>query len=176
MQRTEEVAIYRNPAALPRAFLVHMAEEWSDDEALLARLANPSFPISTTALLTETPPALALPPPGEAESATITRYTPLEVDIVTQAAAPALLVLADTHYPGWVALVDGRPAHVYTVDSILRGVAVPAGRHDVRFHYRPRSFTIGAALTACGLLVVLALLLWRDRIRAAQATTSSRQR
>ena len=33
------------------------------------------------------------------------------------------------------------------VDYALRGVAVPAGAHEVRFVYRPKSVLIGLAVT-----------------------------
>ncbi len=64
----------------------------------------------------------------------------------------AQLRLADEAYPGWHASIDGREVPVAR-DDVFRRVAVPAGRHIVRFEYRPVSFRFGlylmlAALTA----------------------------
>jgi uncharacterized membrane protein YfhO len=66
-------------------------------------------------------------------------------------------VLSENHYPGWRAYLDGRPVGVLRVDYNLRGVHVPAGEHEVRFVYRPKSLMAGAALS---LLTALGLLLW----------------
>ena len=161
VRRDDEGAIYHNPTALPRAWLVHAVEVLPDDEAVMERLTTPGFPVSTTALLTEAPPELAAA--RERERTTITRYTPREVTVEVQSAAPGLLVLSDAHYPGWEAFVDGQQAHIYTVDTILRGVVVPSGDHQVQFHYRPRSFLIGASVSLATWLVLLvyAVVSWR---------------
>ena len=70
-----------------------------------------------------------------------------------------MLVLTDTHFPGWHAEVDGEPAEVHRVDYLLRGVALPAGRHRVEFTYRPASWRAGwivSLVTAIALLAALA--------------------
>ena len=85
--------------------------------------------------------------------------------MATRASAPALLVLSDTHYPGWEAFLDGKPVHIYTVDSILRGVAVPTGSHELHFRYRPRAFTIGAGVSIAGLVGLALAMLYRGRTR-----------
>jgi hypothetical protein len=72
------------------------------------------------------------------------------------------LILGDTYYPGWRAEVDGRPARVHPANVAFRAVSVPAGRHVVRFDYRPASVRIGAALTILALLVIAGGLLVRE--------------
>ncbi|MCC6589423.1 MAG: YfhO family protein [Bryobacterales bacterium] len=70
----------------------------------------------------------------------------------------ALLVVADTWFPGWEAMVDGRSAPVLEVYGAVRGVTLTAGQHEIRMRYRPWTVRAGAALTALGL--VLAAGLW----------------
>jgi hypothetical protein len=154
VERSDEGAIYRNPTALPRAFLVHRAETLPDDEAVLRRLTSPRFPIGTLALLTEPPPPLMIPeqPPPEP---IVTRYSAMEVVVEAAPEAPALLVLSDTHAPGWRAWVNGQPARILPVHSVLRGVAVGPGRSRVVFRYLPESFVAGSLIslgTTFGLL------------------------
>ncbi len=72
------------------------------------------------------------------------------------------LVLRDLSYPGWKALVDGRPAPVYAADGVFRGVPLGAGSHEVAFLYRPVSFLLGASLT---LLTLAGLAAARVRSR-----------
>jgi hypothetical protein len=98
----------------------------------------------------------------------------LEVD----AARVGLLVLAVTDYPGWQATVDGRPAEIVRADHAFQAVAVPAGRHQVRFRYQPESFHRGLALTGAGLAACALLWLvpaWRARGGPARAAILRRR-
>lgn len=64
------------------------------------------------------------------------------------------LVVRDLHWPGWKARVEGKAAPILPADGLFRAVALPPGRHEVEFRYRPASFLVGAllsALTALGL-------------------------
>jgi hypothetical protein len=72
----------------------------------------------------------------------------------------ATLALSDTLAPGWSAVVDGAPAAIATWQGAFRAVAVPAGRHLVRFDYVPPGLRLGCALAVLGLVVVAAALAW----------------
>jgi uncharacterized membrane protein YfhO len=75
-------------------------------------------------------------------------------------------VLTDSWAPGWKAKVDGRDADVQRVDYLIRGVAVPAGRHTVEFRYEPATWTWGWAISLITLLGLIAAVLVGRRRRA----------
>src|SRR6185369_11799987 len=101
--------------------------------------------------------------------ADITHYEAERIDIKADAPAPgAWLVLSEMSYPGWTASVDGRPTEVARADALFRAVWVPAGRHEVVFRYRPRSFEIGLMVSALSVLA-LAAAWWRARSATASA-------
>jgi hypothetical protein len=76
------------------------------------------------------------------------------VGFQVEAPAPATLLLADQYYPGWQALLDDRqPLPIQRVKEVFRQVRVPAGRHIVRFQYRPAGFRMGLYLMLLGILV-----------------------
>ena len=78
--------------------------------------------------------------------------------------APGLLVLLEAFDSGWRATVDGRPTEVLRANVLFRAVRLPAGRHIVRFTYRPASVIWGAAMSVFGIasLGLLALAMrWR---------------
>lgn len=69
--------------------------------------------------------------------ATFEREDDNEVFVHTECSLEGLLVLRDSWYPGWVAFVDGKKTPIFRINGCFRGVIVPAGRHAVRFVYRP---------------------------------------
>ena len=110
------------------------------------------------------PAALAAVAPGPAGtspgSTTVLTYTPGSIRIQAQATRPALLVVAESWYPGWRATLDGRPAPILRANYLSQSVVVPAGTHTVELTYAPDSFTIGAWLSALGLAGLLGLCGW----------------
>ena len=80
-----------------------------------------------------------------------------------------ILVLSDTWFPGWIALVNGSKSPVLRVNHTLRAVALKPGISQIEFLYRPRSFIAGLILSVSVLLAMIAAL-------AAGWMRSSRQR
>jgi len=46
-------------------------------------------------------------------------------------------VLNDVWQPWWYVDLDGKPAELLRANVLFRAVAVPPGRHEVRFTFRP---------------------------------------
>jgi hypothetical protein len=145
--RTADAYVYENPRALPRVFLVAAWQRADFDE--LIRDGWPDVDPRCIVLL-EHAPAAGLPLPGGERdgvrglqigelpgTARIIRYGNAEVTVATDAPAGALLVLTDVWHPWWRADVDGVPAEILKADVLFRAVAVPAGRHIVRFTFHP---------------------------------------
>ena len=118
-------------------------------------------PACDQALLTELPIQIA--------SSKATRYR-LDVDTPCD----AWLFLADANYPGWEATVNGASRPVFTAQVLGKAVQLTAGHNRVELAYRPRSVYAGAAISACALLVLLALVLVPMRLTAARARTAAR--
>lgn len=142
------VKVFRTASPLPRAWAVHRAEQVPDIGAALER---PDFDPRAVALM------LGAPPPLEAcggDEVEVLAHAPNRVRIRAALQCRGLVVLSDTHYPGWEAEVDGRPAPILEAYGALRGVVLEGGRHEIDFRYRPLSVYGGAALSLCGLLIV----------------------
>jgi hypothetical protein len=148
-----DARVYENPDAVPRAFVVG-SEEVTGDQ--LAAVSAPGFDPRTTAAVSE---RLGISGTGTAR---LTADEPERVVVQANANGRALLVLADTWFPGWQAKIDGRETPILRTDQLLRGVVIPSGTHSVEFTYRPLSWRIGwivSLLTA----VALATAAWRRR-------------
>jgi uncharacterized membrane protein YfhO len=85
-------------------------------------------------------------------------------DVITyQAAAAAngFAVFSEIFYDkGWTAYIDGKEAPILRANYVLRGLNVPAGNHEIRFEFKPRSYYTGQPISnVAGILVFVLLLL-----------------
>jgi hypothetical protein len=147
-----------NERALPRAFWVSSARRVSDGEALAA-IASGAQPFRHTALLAEG--EAAVNPWCDGSAVRFVEDGPNRVVLDVKACGPGYLVLADAHYPGWRASVDGREVPIWRANFMFRAVAVGGGAQRVELRYAPASFRVGLAISALSLLA--AALAWRRR-------------
>ncbi len=61
------------------------------------------------------------------------RYANTEIVVEVDSPAAGILVLNDVWHPWWRASVDDRKTEILRANVLFRAVAVPAGRHVVRF-------------------------------------------
>jgi len=151
----EPVTFYRVPGEPRRAWVVYSAVEAADPAEARGWLAEPGFDPAQTVILEPSPPGQA----GPASAPAPRPGDPNQASVTVTLERSGWLVLADTYYPGWSAWVDGQPAAVRPANLAGRAVAVPAGTHQVLFHYQPETFRWGAALSLLGVGVWLAAAL-----------------
>lgn len=148
--------IYRRGRVLPVARLVNQVEIIADAQTATARIHQPGFDPTTTAILAQEPDCTL-----EAASsgvATILEVEPGSWRIKTQTSAPALLILSETAYPGWQVTVNGQRKNWYTAYTAVRAVCVPAGESEVIWHFKPTIFLFGGLVTMMALLSVVVSL------------------
>ena len=162
----EQVRILERDGALPRAWIVHSAQQTTPVEALNLLSAGDVDP-RETALLEQPPAALAQPDDPSADKASITEYDPDRIEVETATGAPGLLMLGEVYYPAWKAYVDGEPAPLYRADHLFRAVPIPEGKHTIELRYESRALNAGTAvslLTALALLALAAVRLWEKKL------------
>ena len=161
---TGELRVRSSPD--PRAYLVPAARQVRDwREALALMTAGHDF---HRVALVEEPPPPGLPaeaPPGDAGRARIVSFAPERVVVETDGDTAALLVLAETWFPGWTALVDGQEAPCRPANVWMRGVPVTAGRHVVELRYRSTYLLPGACVSAATAALLAAILVRERRAR-----------
>jgi hypothetical protein len=169
-----EAKIYRYDHPLPRAAIYHRAALVHGENETLRKLADPSLNVFQSVVLDEsalTAQQRALvvginrQPPAQVEAATIRSYQSQDVQIDASLDRAGILVLNDTAYPGWVVDVDGRSTAWIGANYLFRGVLLSAGKHAVRFRYRPASFRRGAAISGLALAGLFAGGFLRPRRR-----------
>jgi hypothetical protein len=68
----------------------------------------------------------------------------------------AWVIVTETAWKGWRAYVDGQPVKLRTANGMFLAMPLPAGNHDVRLVYWPKSFVIGRTISAITLLLIAA--------------------
>jgi hypothetical protein len=144
--------LYKIDGTIPRAYMANKVVVEKDSKQALQLLSTPAFDPSREVVLdSEILIPLARQLNGTAK---IVRYENKLVTIATSADNEAVLVLADSYYPGWKAFVDGKEEVVRRANLFFRAVPLPAGNHTVEFRYEPRSFMVGLAISAATLFTL----------------------
>jgi hypothetical protein len=153
------IHVGRVPSPLPHAYAVTGARRAADGraavEALTAAAFDPRREIVVAGAGSDT---MAAPTPGTAR---ITSWRPDRLVIEADLPADGHVVVLEAVDPGWSATVDARSSPVVAANGLFRGVAVPAGRHEVVFVYRPRLQLLSVALSALVAVGLLAIVAWR---------------
>jgi hypothetical protein len=171
-----EHEVIENPDAMPRARL-HNRFRVAPSDRIFGHWKRGDVDFRSEVLLERDPGLVGMGIPWpEALPARIVADLPERVVIEVDAPEPALLVLADSFYPGWTAEVQPRgeagaasgasEVPILRANGVHRAVVVEPGPQRVVFRYRPQSLERGALLSGASLLVLAAVLaagFWRGR-------------
>ncbi|MCL5435096.1 MAG: YfhO family protein [Patescibacteria group bacterium] len=149
----DKYQIYKNNNAYPRAFLVNKYLVENDPQKILNTMFADGFDLRNKIVLSKNPNISA--DKSFKGGASISKYSPNQVEIRTSSNANSLLFLSDTFYSGWKAYVDNKESEIYLADYTFRAVSVPSGIHTVKFIYDPFSFKAGILVAGFGILLSL---------------------
>ncbi len=130
-------SLIRFNGALPRAKLFSHWQVQTNDTATLETLAKREFDPHATVIVNSPiePSQTAL---GQAAgTVNITTYQPKEIQLKALATAESVLLLNDHWSPHWHVTVDGQPAELLRCNTVMRGVRLPPGSHEVVFRFQP---------------------------------------
>lgn len=72
----------------------------------------------------------------------LTSYAPNHLKYTANMDQGGLAVFSEIYYPvGWTATIDGQESNILRTDYLLRGLNLPAGQHEIEFHFAPASYT-----------------------------------
>jgi hypothetical protein len=137
--RTPGVTIYRNDQVLPRVWIAPAAADLSAVSEIVSGSRIESLTDSGNA-----------------------------VTIRASSPQAGWLILSDTFYPGWRAMIDGAPTEIRLANEAFRAIEFPAGDHTIGFRYEPRSVLIGLIVSLTSLAIIgvgLIVSYWRGARR-----------
>ena len=157
----EGIKIYRNDLFAPRAFLRYDYEVVPEGEFLSGFHEGRVDP-GQKVFLSQAPrepfePEKAGGSPGPA-TVVPERYVPEEIVYRINSPQAGYLVVSNTWYPGWICYVDGLKQNLLKANGCMWSVSVPAGKHLVRFVFRPRVFSFGAGISMVFLIFIFMVM------------------
>ena len=152
---TTGIKVFEMPDAMPRTWVVHEVIDVPKPELVAPRLSDPAFGLAqSTFLLNQAPPPMEN---CAGDRSSVTRNDPELVVIEAAMNCRGMVILGDSYSKDWVARVDGQRVPLYAAYSIIDGIAVGAGSHQIELRYRPVSFYLGASLSVASLFLILAI-------------------
>jgi len=153
--------VYDQKEALPRAYL---AQNWALGDADVVEeliLKRKNFDIRKKVVLeTDVPPNVGF---GGGTVSWMSRETD-RLQLHVDAKADSILVLSDTHYPGWECELDGVKTPILRANINFRAVPVPAGSHEIVMRFRPVSARAGLLVSALAVVIILSYAARRKAI------------
>ena len=152
----------RNPDACGNAWSVLNIQLVPNADAEMAALTSFN-PKSTAIIDTRYSDYLGGKTTYAPAKARLTSYDPKYLEYSVEG-GDAFIVFSELFYEGagndWQAYLDGVPVAHIRVNYLLRGLTVPAGKHEVVFEYAPKSHYTGQKINYAGSGIILLLLFW----------------
>ena len=159
----KEIALYSNPEAYPKTFLVNNAAFLASADDVRAAIVNKDWQSNQIVFLGGPRPPSSLPAHSSQPitgTATITHYESTAVDIEVDTEQDTILVLTDATTPQWQTFIDNKPAPRYHAYSVFKAAIVPAGQHTVSFRYYSPAIQKAKIATIASAIITILLLLW----------------
>ncbi|MCC7012651.1 MAG: YfhO family protein [Planctomycetes bacterium] len=149
-------SVFEIDRAPGRAWFVEHVRGVADETAAFARVTDPEFDALREVVLEHG--GTVQHAPAE-RSVKLVDDQALRVRFEVTCPEAAQLVVAQAHFPGWSAFVDGREVPLERANFAFCSVAVPAGARSVELVYEPTSLRVGLYCAALALLGLAAA--WR---------------
>lgn len=160
--------MYENLKALPRYRLVGKAEGYTEEkeieDLIVSEKADFSstvyIPRNETAGISELDNGCAVTG-GKIEPVSIISNSANRTVLETDASCNTILSTSEVYYPGWKALVDGKPVPILHSNMAFRALYIPKGKHRVEMYYFPGIYILGGGISI-GAFIVL-VYIWRRK-------------
>lgn len=156
---TSAQAVYRNPNALGNAWFVDkvLKVNSADEEMEALGTIDPSFQAIVD--VQKFPNAAIKTSYSNGDNIQLTSYGQRRLKYSSESKEGGFAVFSEIYYPaGWVAKIDGEPVDIVCTNYVLRGLHVPAGKHEITFDFDPDSFVVGGLISKIAGYITLLLL------------------
>lgn len=85
----------------------------------------------------------------------------LEFDVETQYSG--IFVTPISYFPGWEATIDKQKTTILPANINSQALEIPAGKHNIKFTYKPKSLKIGLIISLLSYLLILLIIVRTKR-------------
>lgn len=151
----DEIKIYENTEAFPRAFFVpdyQFCESRTDAYRAIGTYTKEDF--SKKVVLESMPPEDFQQQPKSPDDLrseiALVSHRPGRVEVKVSTNRHGFLVLSDNYHPDWLAKTDGEETDILRANYIMRAIPITPGDHKVLFIFQPSLRLGGFMLTILG--------------------------
>jgi small basic protein len=152
--------VLRNPAALGNAWFISELKAVNNADEEMAALANLSPDSIAVVDISKFPQVKVGSYPRQGASIKLTAYAPNQLTYESDSPADGFAVFSEIYYPdGWQVTIDGQDAGEFIrVNYVLRGLAIPKGKHTIVCRFDPDIYRRGSLLTMIASYLLVAVL------------------
>ena len=152
---SEKTFVYRNDAALPRAYFVNNVQKKNSLDVLNLIKDNAFDPKEIAYVHNKD---LNVEPIDSTAYSNIIKYTDERLQLDVNASGNNFMFFGSTFFSGkadykiftipagWKAFIDEKETEIFQTNHGFMGIVVPKGKHKVEFHFAPSSFYISKYL------------------------------
>lgn len=157
-QQNGQPTVQQNPEALGTAWLVKSLRFKETPSAIMDELSTFN-PAETAVLYQKDQNAIGAIQYDSTASIQLVKAENDQMSYAFNASANQFAVFSEVFYDaGWKAYVDGKETPIFQTNYVLRGIQVPAGKHNIEFKFEPASYSVGLK-AAMGSSAIIWLLL-----------------
>lgn len=87
------------------------------------------------------------------------QYQPNNIKYRSENSKDGVAVFSEIYYDkGWNVQIDGKDVPYFRADYVLRGLKIPAGKHNIEFNFAPKSYTEGEKYSLFASILALLLI------------------
>jgi hypothetical protein len=154
-----DLLLYRFEKSLGRAWVVERALPAATRADALAAVESEAFDPAREVVVEGLDRERGAGAARQRASAEIVEEEPSRLVVRASCERPSFLVLAQSHYPGWRARIDGAETPLLRANYAFSAVELAPGEHAVEIEYAPGSLRWGAAISLAALALGCVLLL-----------------
>ncbi len=144
---------FKNPHAYGNAWLVKQTDCLTSPDSALFGLSTTNLK-ATGLLLGEGLKSKSYAGNG---SISLLNYKANELTYSFNSQAEEFAIFSEVFYTGWNAYIDGKLVDHVRADYVLRGLEIPAGKHEIVFKFEPSLYSTGERIALISSILVLLL-------------------
>jgi len=171
-------AVIPNPDAYGNCWLVKHVKFAKDDVEEIQTIGTTN--LRDTAIVQQSFASKVIQPQWDsAASISLSKFDNDTMEYTASCNTPQFAVFSEVYYPdGWNAYMDGKKVDYVKANYVLRGLSVPAGKHNIKFVFEPAIYKKGLRISYIGSWFVALLVLgglfmaWREQKSKSRSAIS----